>query len=268
MTLWWRHLVTEIWWHTIPGDDDFDLWGSSTTVVFYRNWSRFLTPGFYVGDATFGDTILIFGDVTWWQTVPSRVLTDLNWNLSNTSPQAFENSSLLCDTSVTFATYVTFQICDIYSTSDTLVTFVTNCHFSISSYLIKSLNSNSYSKTYRYPHMWPSHQLIYRGWSVTLHHGDHFQTSHSAMSTNQVPGVAMWRHDIWTGPDALLPVSMGSRCCSVTGHNPMRMAHVILPILILYSLRLSYTSYLNPFYLTYAYNHRHTLFIYFPLAQQ
>ena len=133
---------------------------------------------------------------------------------------------------------------------------------------IKSLNSNSYSKTYRYPHMWPSHQLKYRGWSVTLHHGDHFQTSNSTMSTDHVSGVTMWRHDIWTGPGALLQVSMGSRCCSVTGHNPMRMTHVILPILILYSLRLSYTSYLNPFYLTYAYNHRHTLFIYFPLAQQ
>ena len=127
-------LVTEIWWHTIPGDDDFDLWGSSTTVVFYRNWSRFLTPGFYVGDVTFGDNVN-FDDVT----VPSRVLTDLNWNLSNTSPQAFENSSLLCDKSVTFATYVTSQICDIDVTAGTLVTFVTNCHFSISSYLIKKV---------------------------------------------------------------------------------------------------------------------------------
>ena len=95
----------------------------------------------------------------------------------------------------------------------------------------KSLNSNSYSKTYRYPHMWPSHQLKCRGWPVTLHHSDHFETSNTAMSPNQVSGVQrrFWHHGIFDAMAFVTPRHLWRHGilrwtrCTVTSLNGVTM---------------------------------------------
>ena len=118
----WRH-GDVIWWQWNIGDtlslgDDFLFVGKFDHRCFL---SKLISIS--------NSRLLSWWHHIWWQNQKlvtnfySRVLTDLNWNLSNTSPQAFENSSLLCDTSVTFAKYVTSD--DIWwhpMTSDTLVT--------------------------------------------------------------------------------------------------------------------------------------------------